>query len=150
MKAVVAMAKNRIIGKNNGLAWPSLPDDFKWFKSLTLNKDVVFGRTTYEGLPIKLKNRRVWVLSKSSVPIKDDYPYRVTDDINDLPKDCIVAGGAKIYEELLPYCSELYLSLINKNYEGDTKMPPFEHLFNECEKIKEFEDFSIFRYFKYV
>jgi len=56
MKAIIAMAQNRVIGKNNGLPWPSIKEDFKWFKEFTMGKTLIVGKNTFDTLPL-LKNR---------------------------------------------------------------------------------------------
>ena len=43
LKAIVAYAENRVIGKNNDLIW-HLPDDLKHFKSHTAGKTIIMGR----------------------------------------------------------------------------------------------------------
>lgn len=40
-----------------------------------------------------------------------------------------LAGGANIYEQFLPECSDLYLSVVFREVEGDAYFPAFEHLF---------------------
>ena len=55
-------------------------------------------------------------------------------------EDVICIGGAKTYELCLPYCSSLFLTEWDFEVEGDTVMPPFEHLFPVRRKIKEIED----------
>ena len=54
---VVAMARNRVIGKDGGLPW-RLPDDLKHFKRLTLDHTVIMGRKTFEEIRQPLANRR--------------------------------------------------------------------------------------------
>ncbi len=144
MQAIAAMSLNRVIGKDGEIPW-KCSDDLKWFKEFTLGETIVVGRKTYEKLP-PLKNRKIIVLSKNHSPCLSDYPS--CDDINDLPKDVIVAGGAKVYEELLPYCDSIYLTLIRKFVEGDTYMPLFEHLFPNEQIIKETDEYVIIRYYK--
>lgn len=148
MIGIGAMTKSRVIGKDGGIPWHSRKD-FQWFKKMTLDRDVVFGRKTFEHLPI-LKCRRVWVLGSGFYNNVDgaEYPHRYTQDINDLPKDCVVAGGAKVYESLLPYCDEFYLTLIKGDYSGDTHMPPFEHFYADYELLESDEELEIRRYFR--
>src|SRR5688500_12246304 len=43
---LVAVARNRVIGRDNKLPW-HLPADLKRFKHLTLGKPVIMGRKTY-------------------------------------------------------------------------------------------------------
>ena len=149
MIGICAMAANRAIGLRGGLPWPKLSSDLQWFKKMTLGRDVVFGRKTFEHLPV-LKGRRVWVLGGGFYGKVDgvEYPHRYTQDINDLPKDCVVAGGAKVYESLLPYCDEFYVSYIKQDYEGDVFMPPFEYLYADYELVQGGEEMEIRRYFR--
>ena len=46
---VVAMARNRVIGRDNALPW-YLPEDLRRFRALTLGKPVVMGRRTFESI----------------------------------------------------------------------------------------------------
>ncbi len=164
MKAIVAMAKNRVIGKNGGLPWPSIKEDFKHFKEFTTDKTLIVGKNTFDTLPL-LKNRECLVLTKPVEAI-DAYitnQYLVNNNamtgqmitMEDLEsysqfrKDyLIVAGGAKTYVKLLPYIKEFYVTHINGNYEGDTFMPPFEDLFTQQEVVKEFDGHKVIVYTK--
>jgi len=148
MIGIGAMTKSRVIGKHGGIPWHS-KKDFAHFRKITLSRDVVFGRKTFEHLPA-LKGRRVWVLGNGFYNKIDgvEYPHRYTQDINDLPKDCVVAGGAKVYESLLPYCDEFYLTLIEGEYEGDAYMPAFEHLYADYELLDMDDELEIRRYFR--
>jgi len=168
MKAIVAMAQNRAIGKNGGLPWPSIKEDFKWFKEFTMGQRLIVGWNTFNTLP-KLKGRRGVVLDKrwdnnimyswSDLPF-DGFclrnPLGIWDgekygegsfDVNEFP-DAIVAGGAKTYEFLLPHITELYVTHVHGEYEADTFMPPFEHLFTHDELIKEFDKHMVVKYSK--
>jgi len=150
----MAMSKNRCIGKDGKLPWSPIKEDFKWFKEFTLNKSIVIGRKTYEKLPA-LKNRTIWVLSNS---IKEGagaicetstmYHYIPTSKLNIIPQDSIVAGGRDTYKLCMPDIKEFYVTLIDKEYEGDTFMFEFEHLFNKQEIIKEFDNAKVIRYYE--
>ena len=63
MKAIIAMSQNRAIGKNGGLPWPSIKEDFKWFKEFTMGNTIIVGKNTFDTLPL-LKNRECLVLLK--------------------------------------------------------------------------------------
>ncbi len=60
----------------------------------------------------------------------------------------IVAGGAKTYIKLLPYIDEFYVTHVLGNFDGDTFMPEFEHLFPNKETIKEFDGHKVIKYTK--
>lgn len=49
MKAIAAMARNRVIGFQGAIPW-HLPEDFRWFKKMTLGGVIVMGRKTFESL----------------------------------------------------------------------------------------------------
>jgi dihydrofolate reductase len=157
MKAIIAMAQNRVIGKNGGLPWPSIPNDFRWFKEFTMGKKLIVGKNTFDTLPM-LKNREIFVLTRrieelSEIPNqylinKNDLTGKIISDISDLDSDIIVAGGAKTYVRLLPYITEFYVTHVNGSYEGDTFMPPFEDLFTNKEVVKEFDGHKVIKYTK--
>ena len=164
MKAIVAMAKNRVIGKNSALPWPSIKEDLNHFKEFTTGKTLIVGKNTFDTLPL-LKNRECMVLTKPVEAI-DAYitnQYMVNNNAmtgqmitmedvesySQFRKDClIVAGGAKTYVKLLPYITEFYVTHINGNYDGDTFMPEFEHLFAHQEVVKEFDGHKVIVYTK--
>jgi dihydrofolate reductase len=157
MKAILAMAKNRVIGKNGGLPWPSIKNDFIWFKEFTTGKKLIVGKNTFDTLPM-LKNREILVLTRrveelSDIPNqylinKNDLTGKIVTDVSDLDPDIIVAGGAKTYVRLLPYITEFYVTHVNGSYDGDTFMPPFEDLFTNKEVVKEFDGHKVIKYTK--
>lgn len=59
-----------------------------------------------------------------------------------------LCGGAQVYEQFLGQCTELYLSILNREVEGDTVFPAFEHLFDLSEVVREFSEFRVLRYLR--
>jgi dihydrofolate reductase len=157
MKAILAMAQNRVIGKNGGLPWSSIKEDFKWFKEFTTGKKLIVGKNTFDTLPM-LKNREILVLTRKVEELseitnqylinKNDLTGKIISDVSDLDSDIIVAGGAKTYVRLLPYITEFYVTHVNGSYDGDTFMPPFEDLFTNKEVVKEFDLHKVIKYTK--
>ena len=163
MKAIIAMAKNRVIGKDGGLPWSPIKNDFIWFKEFTTGKKLIVGKNTFDTLPM-LKNREILVLTRrieelSDIPNqylinKNDLTGKIIN-VNDISSmelnkdpDIIVAGGAKTYVRLLPYITEFYVTHVNGSYDGDTFMPPFEDLFTKFELVKEFDGHKVIKYSK--
>jgi len=164
MKAIIAMAQNRVIGKNGGLPWPNIKEDFKHFKEFTMGKTLIVGKNTFDTLPL-LKNRECLILTK---PVDDIDAYITNqymvnnnamtgqmitmEDVESYSRFrkgyLIVAGGAKTYVKLLPYITEFYVTHVNGNYDGDTFMPPFEDLFTNQEVVKEFDGHKVVKYSK--
>ncbi len=62
--------------------------------------------------------------------------------------ECIIIGGKSIYEVFMPYITEFYVTHIDKEYESDTFMIPFEHNFNKTEVIKTFDFGQVICYSK--
>ena len=163
MKAIVAIAENRAIGINGKLPWPSIKEDFKWFKEFTSDKTLVIGKNTFDTLPL-LKNRECLVLVREDeLMIANSNRYIVNHNsmtgqlitmvdlelYNQFKREyLIVAGGAKTYIKLLPYITEFYVTHVNGNYDGDTYMPPFEHMFSKSEVVKEFDGHKVIKYSK--
>ncbi len=163
MKAIIAMAQNRVIGKNGGLPWPSIKEDFKWFKEFTMGKTIIVGKNTFDTLPL-LKNRECLVLVKEDkIMVANPNQYLVNnnsmtgqlitmEDIESYSQFrkeyLIVAGGSKTYTKLLPYIDEFYVTHVNGSYDGDTYMPEFEHLFTIQEIVKEFDGHKVIKYTK--
>jgi dihydrofolate reductase len=129
--AIVAMASNRVIGREGKLPW-HLPEDLKFFKRTTLGHPILMGRKTFESIGKPLPGRKNIVLSRTMEPREG---VEVIRDISELPRVCgdaekvFLIGGAQLFAELLPRCSGLYLTWIEQEYEGDVMLPPFEHLF---------------------
>lgn len=163
MKAIIAMSQNRVIGKNGGLPWPSIKEDFKWFKEFTIGKTIIVGKNTFDTLPL-LKNRECLVLVKEDkIMVANPNQYLVNNNsmtgqlitMKDIESYSefrksylIVAGGSKTYTKLLPYIDEFYVTHVNGSYDGDTYMPEFEHLFTIQEIVKEFDGHKVIKYTK--
>ena len=60
--------------------------------------------------------------------------------------DVFICGGAQIYEQALPLCSDLYLTLVKRTIDGDAFFPPFESLFRLHKTIFEGPEFDILHY----
>ena len=146
-KAIAAMARNRVIGCRNTIPW-RLPEDFAWFKRCTMGGILVMGRKTFDSIGRPLPGRETWVLSRSTTPIPGVRVVNAIEDILALPADRTVwiAGGADIYRQLLPHCSELFLSRVDAEPEGDAFFPPFEHRFAPGEPVLEKPGFTVWKY----
>src|SRR5262245_8972373 len=144
------MSENRVIGNGNKLPW-HLPEDFKWFKKMTTGQVIVMGRKTFESIGKALPNRTTLVLSRSPLPIPGVISISSLDEINAHvepadPRQVFICGGAQVYEQALPLCSDLYLTLVKKTVDGDAFFPRFEDLFNLKEQVDDTPEFSILHY----
>ncbi len=149
LKAIVAMASNRVIGRDGDLPW-RLPEDLKWFKKLTLGHPIAMGRKTMESIGRPLPKRRNLVISRSLEVAPEGFELLSgCDQLVDTCSDSevvFVIGGAQIYGELLSQCDEVILSYVFHPYEGDTHLPEFEDNFEMEEILYRDEDFELRRY----
>jgi len=116
IKMIVAVSRNGVIGKDDGLAW-RIPEDLKTFKSLTMGSTLYVGKKTAATLP-PLKGREVKVLQREGYPSLDTIKNHHLYD----SKDAWIIGGAAIYNAALQLdvVDKVYLSLVDRDYEGDT------------------------------
>jgi dihydrofolate reductase len=149
LKAVVAMASNRVIGKDGDLPW-RLSEDLKWFKKMTLGFPIVMGRKTMESLGRPLPKRRNIVISRNLESVAEGFELvRSCEEAVALlagEEQASIIGGAQIYGEMIPLCDEVLLSYVYHSYEGDTILPEFEEEFAMVELIYRDEDFELRRY----
>jgi dihydrofolate reductase len=149
-KAIAAMSLNRVIGRGNSIPW-HLPEDFKWFKKMTTGQVVVMGRKTFQSIGKPLPNRTTIVLTRSNEPIPGVLTVSGLDQIDPgtlglAGRDIFICGGAEVYAQALPLCSDLYLTLVKRSAEGDTYFPAFEDQFELLEELFDTTEFKILRY----
>lgn len=126
-KLIVAFDKNFLIGADGKLPW-RIPEDLKFFKSVTTGNSILVGRKTWDLLPVKpLPNRLNMVLTnrpcEHSVSSIEE-AIKVHDDKNK-GKDIFVIGGAGVYREVLSrdLVDEMVVSHVEGDYAGDTYFP---------------------------
>ncbi|MHD0397707.1 dihydrofolate reductase [Staphylococcus simulans] len=125
LSILVAHDQNRVIGKDNQLPW-HLPNDLKHVKQLSTGNTLVMGRKTYESIGKPLPNRRNVVLTrdKSFHPEGVDVIHNF-DEIYDLPGHVFIFGGQALFEEFIDKVDDMYITVIEDKYQGDTFFPPY-------------------------
>jgi dihydrofolate reductase len=125
---VAAVAANGVIGARGGLPW-RLPEDLRHFKALTLGHPVIMGRRTWEGLGRALPGRENIVVTRR--PGFEAPGAHVAASLDAALALCagepaaFVIGGAQLYAAALPLADALELTEIHRDYDGDTRFPPF-------------------------
>ena len=109
-KAIAAMSLNRVIGKGLEIPW-YIPEDFKWFKETTMGHVLVMGRRTFDSIGRALPGRETMVLTRGNFIHPEVTVIQSLDEVAPLleGRTAFVAGGAQIYEQALPFCSDLFL-----------------------------------------
>ena len=130
---VVAAARNHVIGCNNRLPW-HLPQDLKYFKSVTLGKPIIMGRKTFESIGKPLPGRTNIVITRQmgwcaeGVHVAHDLPSAIAlaKDVAaiDGAEEVMVIGGAEIYRSSLGLAQRVYLTRVDLEVDGDAFFPP--------------------------
>ena len=139
LSIIVAKAKNNIIGKDNGMLW-KISDDLKRFREKTTGHTIIMGRKTFESLGGILPDRMHIILSRNpDFNIDSDY-VKVVHSLLELQpymddeEEHFVIGGAIIYNLLMPYCKKMYVTQIDKDFEGDALFPRINE--NEWKEVE--------------
>ncbi len=129
LSIIAAMSANRVIGRDNSLPW-KLPEDWKRFKNLTMGHHLLMGRKTFESIGQPLPGRTTVVITRQSrySPTGALVAHSIEQALQMAAQESevFVAGGAQIYQQMLPRADRLYLTSIDKEFEGDTAFPDFD------------------------
>lgn len=137
---IAAMAQNRIIGQDRpdgrpDLPW-HLPDDFAYFKQKTSGHAIIMGRKSLDALGKPLPKRINIVLTRNP-----DFRFEGVTVVGTLTEALVAAqqaeathpqpeifviGGAEIYALALPVATRIYLTELQRTYEGDAAFPEFD------------------------
>ena len=125
---IVAMARNRTIGRDNRLPW-HIPEELRLFKQRTMGHPMIMGRKTFESLGKPLPGRRHIVLTR-----RHDYlpaggeAAQTLDEAIALCRgsgNVFIIGGAQIFSQALPIATTILLTLIDRDVDGDVFFPAF-------------------------
>lgn len=132
---IVAMANDRVIGKDNEMPW-HLPADLKHFKSVTLGKPIIMGRKTHESIGMVLPGRKNIIISRNpdyrsafhneqcQVVTSLEQAFNASGEADEV----MIIGGANIYGQMIDHADKLYLTFIDLNTQGDARFPDWTHL----------------------
>lgn len=126
---VAAVARNGVIGRDNGLPW-RLKSDLQHFRAMTMGHPILMGRKTWESLGRPLPGRRNLVITRDSA-----YRAEGAEVFTD-PEMAIAAatgtellfviGGAQLYTTLFPRADRLELTEVWADVPGDAHFPVFD------------------------
>lgn len=156
---IAALANNNVIGNKGTLPW-HLKNDFAWFVKNTKNKIVVMGRKNYEDIIRYTKGKPLKDRVNIVLTTQEDFEHEgflvfhsVEEILMNFPnEDLMIIGGTQIYNLFLPISTELILTEIKKDYEGDTFFPNWDRaLFKEvyrenCQENEVYYDFVIYEH----
>ncbi len=136
---IVAIGKNNLIGKDNNLPW-YYPEDLKYFKAVTKGHPVIMGENTFYSIvnrlshPLAGRVNIVATLNKDFSYQKEGYEVEVVYDFIEWMKahmddetEYFVIGGKQIYALSLDYVNKMYITHVNKEYEGNVFFPKINY-----------------------
>jgi len=134
VSAIVAISRNRVIGKDNQIPW-RLPADLKYFKRRTLNHHIIMGRKSFESIGRPLPKRSNIVLTRdpffaaSGCIVVHTLEEALTLAQDKGDDEAFIIGGGAVYEQSMPLWDRLYLTEVAVEVEGDVffpQLPPEE------------------------
>jgi len=127
IKLIVAVSKNMVIGDSNKLIW-HLPADLKRFKEVTTGHPIVMGRKTFQSIGRPLPNRRNIIITRD-----EDFEVEGCEIVNSIEEallltnsDCFIIGGGEIYKQTIHLAEQIYMTVVDEEFEGDTKFPEMD------------------------
>lgn len=139
---IVAMSKNGVIGKDNKIPW-HLSEDLKRFKQITMGHPIVMGRKTYLSIGKPLPGRKNIVITRNpDFSVHGVHDVHIVHSLDEaikghkLDEEIFVIGGAEIYKLALPRADKIYLTKLEKEFNGNTYFPD-QNLENQFEKTEE-------------
>ena len=135
---VVAMAENRVIGKDNRLPW-HFKSDLANFKKLNLGGTLIMGRKTFESIGRPLPGRENFVLSRT--PGNESAGVRFFESLEKALKSvrterCFIIGGGDLFRQTLDRIDGIYLTRIGASYDGDVHYPAVLSRFREVSRTR--------------
>lgn len=140
---ITAMSKNHVIGNGDKIPW-HIPEDFKYFKSKTLRKPIIFGRATFESIhkmkgtdpssgPALPKRKNIIITGQSDYTaedciVSDSLETAIASSKNhiDDTNETMICGGGQIYKQSMDIADRMYITIIDKEYEGDVFFPKWD------------------------
>jgi len=123
---IAAMDPNRVIGYKNRIPW-HIPEEMKHFKTSTMGYGVIMGRKTFESIGKALPGRTNVVLSTNQNLALSDckIAHSLTEGIHYCSKQekVFIIGGRRLYEQAMEHADAILLSVIHREYTGDTTFP---------------------------
>jgi dihydrofolate reductase len=129
---IVAVAENRVIGKDNALPW-HLPADMKYFREITTGHCVLSGRKNYESIPQRFRplpgrTNIVVTRDRSYVAAGAKVVHSLAEGVAHARQlgeaELFIIGGGQVFAEALPLTDKVYLTLVHHAFDGDVFFTP--------------------------
>ena len=137
---VVAMAENRVIGKNGRMPW-HIPGEQKIFRNLTVGKALILGRKTHESIGRVLPDRTTIIVTRQpDYHVDGAYVVHSVQEGLDLAgrlgfDQVVIGGGGELFAQTLQATDRIYLSVVHAAVEGETYYPELpDNMFAEISR----------------
>ena len=94
-----------------------------------MGKTLLMGRKTFQSIGKALPGRKTIVLTGQEVLQHDDVRFaKSIAEALEISRedDLFIAGGADIYRQTVALANELFLTSIDKEFDGDTRFPELD------------------------
>lgn len=129
LSIIVAIAQNGVIGDKNSLLW-HIKEDMRFFRTTTSGHAVIMGRKTFESLGSKpLPKRTNIVITRSDSEFEGALTAHSLEEAVAMAKgddEAFIIGGAQIYAQALDVADRMYITLVERDYAGDTSFPEID------------------------
>lgn len=127
---IVAIAQNGTIGDKNSLLW-HIKEDMRFFRTTTSGHPVIMGRKTFESLGSKpLPKRTNIVITRADREFEGAFTAHSLEEAIRMAgedEEIFIMGGAQIYREALNVADRMYITHVERDYEGDTAFPEIDY-----------------------
>ncbi|MBQ1433319.1 MAG: dihydrofolate reductase [Ruminococcus sp.] len=139
---IAAVSRNGVIGADGKIPW-DIPEDMAYFSRTTTGGAVIMGRRTYEDIGRPLPERYNIILSAKlkkapeGTVLADNLEKAIELAENSGRENIFLCGGAAVYREGLAIADRIYLTVIDRDYEGNVFFPKFsekDFRLTSCEK----------------
>lgn len=126
---IAAMAKNRVIGRANTIPW-HIPGEQQRFKGMTMGHTLVMGRKTFESIGRPLPGRKTVIISRNreyqaaGCVVAPSLAAAIA--LCPETETVFIAGGGEIYQQALDLADSIYLTVLDREVEGDILFPEFD------------------------
>ncbi len=160
MKAIVCVDENWGIGLKGDLL-VRIPADQRIFREATKGNVIIYGRRTLDTFPNKIplpERENVILSTKQDFKVRGAYVVHSIEEMQELiagvdTNRIFVAGGEKVYEELLPLCDTVFVTKVDSAYDADAFFPNLDKM-EEWEVEEESDEQTYFdmtyNFYKYV
>lgn len=143
---IAAISRNKVLGKDNKLLW-RLPADLKHFKEITTGHPIIMGRKTFDsiGRPLSGRDNIIITRGNQDVPgiiITHSLEEALAEAKKKDSAEIFIIGGGEIYKQAIDLADKLYLTLIDKEFTGDTFFPDYDQFKETNRETHQGEEFA--------